>query len=95
MKVPRIDESERKVWHRFLLKNAYVEGDGKGKLMLTMKGQEMLLILNELKSTGQVKHLDDRWVQKNGVTKLGELILELVWKRHGRNGFSIDYPLLW
>ena len=55
MKVPRIDESERKVWHRFLLKNGYVEGDGKGKLMLTMKGQEMLLILNELKSTGHVK----------------------------------------
>ncbi len=85
MKKPEITPAERDIWFRFLLKNGYVSGDGKGKFMLTMKGQQMLVILNELKSTGNVEKLDNRWVEKNGVTKLGELILELVWRRHGRN----------
>ena len=49
--------------------------------MLTMKGQQMLVILNELKSTGNVERLDNRWVEKNGVTKLGELLIDLVWRR--------------
>jgi hypothetical protein len=46
LKKPEITPAEREIWYRFLLKNSYVEGDGKGKLMLTMKGQQMLLILN-------------------------------------------------
>ena len=81
MKKPEITPAEREIWHRFLLKNGYVSADGKGKFMLTMKGQQMLVILNELKSTGNVERLDNRWVEKNGVTKLGELLIDLVWRR--------------
>ena len=85
MKKPEITSAEREIWHRFLLKNGYVEGDGKGKMELTMKGQQMLIILNEFKKYGQVQKLDDRWVQKHGVTKLGEFLLEIIWNRSGRN----------
>ena len=81
MKEPRIDTEEREIWHRFIIQNAYVQGDGKGKLELTMKGQQLLVILNELKKSGKVQKLDDRWVQKNGVTKLGEFLLSLIWDK--------------
>ena len=85
MKKPEITPAEREIWHRFLLKNGYVEGDGKGKMELTMKGQQMLIILNEFKKHGQVQKLDNRWVEKHGVTKFGEFLLEIIWKRSGRD----------
>ena len=52
---PRIEVSERKIWDRFMIKNGYVQADGKGTLELTMKGQQMLIILNELKKKPIVK----------------------------------------
>ena len=81
MTKPRIEVSERKIWDRFMIKNGYVQADGKGTLELTMKGQQMLIILNELKKTGKVQKLDDRWVEKHGVTKFGEFLLEIIWKK--------------
>ena len=67
------------------MKNGYVQGDGKGKMELTMKGQQMLILLNEFKNHGMVQKLDNRWIEKNGVTRLGELLLEIIWKRSGRD----------
>lgn len=85
MKKPRIEQSEREQWLNIMIVNGYVQADGKGKMELTMKGQQMLIILNEFKKHGQVQKLDNRWVEKHGVTKFGEFLLEIIWKRSGRD----------
>ena len=53
--------------------------------MSNLNLQQMLIIFNEFKKHGQVQKLDNRWVEKHGVTKLGEFLLEIVWKRSGRD----------
>ena len=77
---PRIDESEKEVLMDHLFNMGYIKGVP-GKWILTMKGQQILLILNELKTTGHIEKIDNRWLKKNGVRQLGEFLLDIVSKK--------------
>ena len=43
--------------------------------------QQKLIIMNELKSKGDVEHIESRWLHKNGAQKLGEFLLDAVRKK--------------
>lgn len=77
---PRIDESEKEVLMAHLFNMGYIKGVP-GKWILTMKGQQILIILNELKTTGHIEKIDNRWLKKNGVRQLGEFLLDIVSKK--------------
>ena len=77
---PRIDSEEKDELMKHLFHMGYIKGVP-GKWILTMKGQQILVILNELKSTGHVEDIDSRWLKKNGAQKLGEFLLDIVRRK--------------
>ena len=77
---PRIDSEEKDELMKHLFHMGYIKGIP-GKWVLTMKGQQILVILNELKSTGHVEDIASRWLKKNGAQKLGEFLLDIVRKK--------------
>lgn len=63
-----------------LLHMGYIKGVP-GKWILTMKGQQILIILNELKTTGHIEKIDARFMRKSGAEKLGEFLIDIVSKK--------------
>mgnify|MGYP001162202054 CR=1 FL=1 len=80
MKEPRIDSDQKKTLMTHLLHMGYIKGVP-GKWILTMKGQQILIILNELKTTGHIEKIDARFMRKSGAEKLGEFLIDIVSKK--------------
>ena len=77
---PDITETEAKLLEASLFHLGYIKSTP-GKWVLTMKGQQILIIMNELKSKGHVEDIDSRWLHKNGAQKLGEFLFDAVRKK--------------
>ena len=80
MKRPDITDEERDQIIKTMFHLGYIKSVP-GKWVLTMKGQQILIIMNELKSKGHVQDIDSRWLHKNGAQKLGEFLLDAVRKK--------------
>ena len=80
MKRPDITDEERDQIIKTMYHLGYIKSVP-GKWVLTMKGQQILIIMNELKSKGHVEDIDSRWLHKNGAQKLGEFLFDAVRKK--------------
>ena len=80
MKRPDITDEERDQIIKTMFHLGYIKSVP-GKWLLTMKGQQILIIMNELKSKGHVEDIDSRWLHKNGAQKLGEFLFDAVRKK--------------
>ena len=80
MKRPDITDEERDQIIKTMFHLGYINSVP-GKWVLTMKGQQILIIMNELKSKGHVEDIDSRWLHKNGAQKLGEFLFDAVRKK--------------
>lgn len=80
MKRPDITDEERDQIIKTMFHLGYIKSVP-GKWVLTMKGQQILIIMNELKSKGHVEDIDSRWLHKNGAQKLGEFLFDAVRKK--------------
>ena len=77
---PDITDEERDQIIKTMFHLGYIKSVP-GKWVLTMKGQQILIIMNELKSKGHVEDIDSRWLHKNGAQKLGEFLFDAVRKK--------------
>ena len=80
MKKPDVTKEERDQIMKTIFHLGYIKSVP-GKWVLTMKGQQILIIMNELKSKGHVEDIDSRWLHKNGAQKLGEFLFDAVRKK--------------
>ena len=62
MKEPRIDTEEREIWHRFIIQNAYVQGDGKGKFTAIPYHENGLLINKDVKDLALITVKDKKMI---------------------------------
>ena len=80
MKLQYLKDDERDKIIKTMFHLGYIKSVP-GKWVLTMKGQQILIIMNELKSKGHVEDIDSRWLHKNGAQKLGEFLFDAVRKK--------------
>ena len=80
MKRPDITDEERDQIIKTMFHLGYIKSVP-GKWVLTMKGQQILIILNELKTTGHIEKIDARFMRKSGAEKLGEFLIDIVSKK--------------
>jgi len=76
-KKPRIDWEEKKELMITLFHMGYITG-GQRKWVLTMKGQQILIMLNELKKRGHVEKIDSRFMERKGLEKLVSFLIDII-----------------
>ena len=81
-KRPRIDSEEKDELMKHLFHMGYIKSvPGKKGWVLTMKGQQIFHIMQELQKKGHVENIDSRFLHKNGAQKLGGFFLDAARKK--------------